>query len=473
LLTESLLLSLSGGAAALAVAWWTAGLLRQFQHPFRIRLAIDTAWDARMFLFAAAVSILTGLFFGAVPVLQTWRTDVNHTLKSSAGAGKPRSWLRSALIVAQVALSTVLLVASGLFVRTLHNARAQEAGLPAANLAVVRLEPLVQGYSDARGAGFYRDVLRATQAIPGVAHAALVRLVPFDGMRGGTDVVVPGNEPLQVDFNAVSPGYFETVGVPLLGGREFAERDAASAPPVAIVNDLFAARFWPGENPLGKQFALRRPPRMVTVVGVARDTQRRTYRDTSRPGFYVPSAQHYFGEMSLVVRTARAAALMVAPVRREIQALDPAMPLSGIETMEARLDDSLSQERLTAALATGLGLLALVLAAIGIYGVLSFSVARRTREIGIRMALGARSGGVAWMVLRESLLLAAAGIAIGASGALALGRLAAALLFGVTANDPITFGATGIVLASVAAAAALAPAWRASTLDPAATLRSE
>jgi predicted permease len=474
LLTESVLLSLMGGAAALAVAWWTSGLLGQFRQPFRIRLALDTSWDARIFVFAAGISILTGLLFGVAPVLQTWRADVNSSLKSSSNvAGRSRSWMPSVLIVLQVALSTVLLVGSGLFVRTLHNARAQDPTLQASNLVLARLEPLTAGYSDARGAAYYRDVLRAVQAIPGVTRAALVRIVPFGGMRGGTDVVVPGNPARQVDFNVVSPGYFQTVGLPVLRGREFAERDAATAPPVAIVNELFAARFWPGEDPLGKQFALTRPSRMVTVVGVARNGKFRNYRDELRPGFYLPSDQSYFGEMSLEVRTARSAALLAGAVRREIQAVDPSVPLTDVQTMEARLDDALSQERLTATLATGLGLLALVLAAIGIYGVLSFSVARRTREIGIRMALGARAGSVAWMVLRESLGLAAAGIAVGAAGAIALARLAAALLFGVSATDPVALGLAALVLASVAAAAALSPAWRASTLDPAATLRSE
>jgi predicted permease len=474
LLTESVLLSVMGGVAALAVAWWTSGLLAQFHRPFRIRLALDTTWDPRMLIFAAGISILTGLAFGAAPVLQTWRADVNGTLKStSAAAGRSRGTLRNVLIVVQVALSTVLLVASGLFVRTLHNARAEDPTLQAANLVLARLEPLTRGYSDARGSAYYRDVLRRVEAVPGVTRAALVRTVPFSGMRGGTDVVVPGNAARQVDFNVVSPGYFQTVGLPLLRGREFTGRDAGTATPVAIVNEIFAARFWPGEDALGKQFSLTRPPRLVTVVGVARDGKFRGYRDKLRPGFYVPADQNYFGEMTLEVRTAHAAALLAGAVRREIQEADPSVPLTDIETMEARLDDSLSQERLTATLATGLGLLALVLAAIGIYGVLSFSVARRTREIGIRMALGAYSGSVAWMVVRESLVLAAAGIAIGAAGAVALARLAAALLFGVTATDPVTFGLTAAVLASVAAAAALAPAWRAATLDPAATLRSE
>jgi predicted lysophospholipase L1 biosynthesis ABC-type transport system permease subunit len=240
-----------------------------------------------------------------------------------------------------------------------------------------------------------------------------------------------------------------------------------------VVNDILAAQFWPGQDPLGKQFRLTNPARTVTVVGVVRDGKFRGYRDERRPGFYVPAAQSYRREMTLEARTAGEAAPFAGAVRREIQTLDASMPLTEMVTMKTRLDEVLSQERLIAGFATGLALLALVLSAIGIYGVLSFAVARRTREIGIRMALGARPLEVSRMVLRESAALAVCGFALGGAGAIVLARMAKALLYRVTPTDPAAFGLALVLLVTVAFAAALIPAYRASRLDPAATLRSE
>jgi len=341
------------------------------------------------------------------------------------------------------------------------------------NLLVVALEPTTQGYTAARGAALYNEVLQRIRLLPGVRTAALVNIVPFSGRRGGTDIIGPDQSRQQVDFNIISPDYFRTAGLPLLRGREFTSRDTAAGGGVAVVNELFATRFWPGQDPIGEQFRTTQPERLLTVVGVVRDGKFRNYRDVYRPGFYVPVEQQYAGGMSLEVRTADPAALLVAPVRREIQAIDSSMPLTDMQTMKARLDDSLSQERLVASLAGGLGLLALTLSALGIYGVLSFSVSRRTREIGIRMALGARSVEVAAMILRESILLAGIGLAIGVAGALALARLATAMLYGVSSRDPVAFGITVATIVTIAALAAAIPAWRGASLDPATTLRGE
>jgi predicted permease len=474
LLIESLLLAAMGGAAALVVAAWASSFLAQFHRAFRIPLAIDASWDVRVLVFAIGVSVVTGLLFGSAPVLQTWRADLTHALKAgAAAAGNPRSRLRSVLLIGQVALSTVLLAGAGLFVRTLHNARAQDPTMGADRLLLVKLEPSVNGYSATRGQSFYDDALRLVRAVPGVKSAALVSVVPFGGMRGGTDIIAPDQTKRQVDFNVISPGYFQTTGLALLRGREFTERDRADASPAAVVNEILAARFWPGEDPLGKQFRMVNSPRTVTVVGVVRDGKFRGYRDALRPGFYVPVAQQYRGEMTLEARTAGEAAPFGAAVRREIGTLDASMPLTEVLTMKARLDDVLSQERLIASFASGLGLLALALSAIGIYGVLSFAVSRRTREIGIRMALGARPFEVSRMVLRESAALAACGFAIGGAGAAMLARMAKLLLYGVTPTDPAAFGFALALLITVACVSALIPAYRAARLDPAATLRSE
>ncbi len=474
LVVESLLLAAMGGVTAVVVSGWVTRFLAQFRRGFRIPLAIDTGWDMRVLGFAIGVSLVTGLLFGSAPVLQTWRADLSDALKAGAAAsGHSRSRLQSTLLVVQVALSTVLLAGAGLFVRTLHNARAEDPMGSGENILEAKLEPSVNGYPEARGQRFYEDVLRRVRAIPGVKSAALVSTVPFSGIRGGTDIVAPDQSNRQVDFNVISPEYFQTTGLALLRGREFTERDRADGAPVAVVNDVLAAQFWPGEEPLGKPFRLANTGRTVTVVGVVRDGKFRGYRDVLRPGFYLPAAQQYRGEMTLEARTIGEAAPLIVTVRREIHDLDAAMPLTETRTMKTRLDDVLSQERLVASFASGLGLLALALSAIGIYGVLSFAVSRRTREIGIRMALGARPFEVSRMVLRESAALAGCGFAIGGAGALMLARMAKALLYGVTPTDPAAFGWAFAVLSVVALASGLAPALRAARLDPASTLRSE
>jgi predicted permease len=470
-LVESLILAALGGAAALAVGSAVSAFLQQFHRAFHIRMTLDTGWDWRVAVFAVAVSLLTGLLFGAAPMLETWRADLNDGLRAgTAGGGQPRSRLRSALLIGQVALSTVLVAGAGLFVRTLHNARAEAPSREPAHILLVRLEPLVSGYSIERAQRFYTGVLDAVRALPGVRAAALLNIVPFGGMRGGADIVAPDGVRQQVDFNIVSPGYFETGSVPVVSGRDFSDRDAA---PVAVVDERFAARFWPGEDAVGRTFRTVQPARVLTVVGVVRDGKVRGYRDALRPGFYVPLAQQYRGEMTLEVRSSANAALLAGAVRRSIAALDPALPLPDFQTMEAQLDEALSEERLVAAFATGLGGLALVLAAVGLYGVLSYSVVRRRREIGVRMALGARPAEVSRLVLRQSALLAGGGLALGAVGAALLARLAKSLLYGVQPLDPLAFGAAVALLALVAATAAAVPAWRAARVDPASTLRGD
>lgn len=473
LLVEGLLLSLLGGVAAVVVAAFASGFLEQFHRPFRIRLAIQPGWDLRVFAFAIAVSVATGLFFGAVPLLQTWRTDLNAGMRSGSTARNPRFGLRNLLLVGQIALSTTLLAGSALFTRTLDNARAQDPTLRPENVLTIALSPAVQGYDAKRGAQFYRDALSRAESVPGVKSAALVYVTPFENRRGGTDVVLPGQAKQQVDFNVVSSGYFQNIGLPILRGREFSQRDNDAAPEVAVINEQFAARFWPGENPLGRQFTMVRAKRAATVVGVSKDSKFRNYRDTPRPEVYLPMAQDYMAEATMEIRTAIPATQLAAAIRREIQAIDPSMPLTDIRTMRARLDDSLSQERLLASLASGLGALALLLAAVGIYGVLSFAVSRRTREIGVRIALGARPGEVAGLIVRESATVTAAGLVTGMVGAFALARLATGLLYGVDAGDPASFGIACAVLAMASGVAAAVPAYRAASVDPADTLRAE
>ena len=476
LTTESVLLSLAGGAAGIAVACWTSALIRLYPRPFKIPLAFDTRVDAPALGFALLLSLATGVLFGLLPARRAARPDLVLTLKSEAPHASLRGFaLRNALVVAQVALSLVLLIGAGLFVRTLRNAQASDPAFRTGSAVLVKLDLAVAGYSDARGKPFYTQVLERARVLPGVESPALVWIPPLGGMRGGTDVLPPGAaRPLQVNWNIVSPGYFRTLGLPIESGRDFDDRDTASAPPVAVVNQVMARRFWPGQDPIGK--LLRRanggsPP--LEVVGVVQDGRMLNFREDVRPCFYRPVTQSYLPEMTLIARTPGGPALALAEIRRELRALDKDLPASDAETMDAHLRRALSQERLTASLLSGLGVLALALAVIGIYGAMSFAVAQRTREIGIRMALGAQAPAVLAMILRHAAVLLGAGLVIGWAAAAIVTRYAASLLYRVSPTDPWTFGAVSSVLAAAAMLACYLPARRATRVDPTVALRYE
>jgi predicted permease len=476
LTTESVLLSLVGGAAGIAVASWTSALIGLYPRPFKIRLALDTHVDAPVLGFALLLSLTTGVLFGLVPARRASRPDLAVSLKSQTPrAGLRGIALRNGLVVAQVALSLVLLIGAGLFVRTLRNAQASDPAFRTGNAVLVNLELGVAGYSNARGKQFYAQALERARLLPGVESPALVWMPPLGDVRAGTDVLPPGaSRPLQVNWNIASPGYFGTLGLPLVRGRDFNDRDTESAPPVAIVNEIMARRFWPGEDPIGKLLHNadpRTPP--LEVVGVVRDGRMQSFRENMRPCFYRPIAQRYVPEMTLVARTPGGPSLALSEIRRELRALDKDMPVSGAETMRAHLDRALSQERLTASLLSGLGLLALALAVVGIYGVMSFSVAQRTREIGIRMALGAQASAVLAMILRHAGILLGAGLAIGWAAAAIVTRYAASLLYGVSPTDPWTFVAVASLLAAAAMIACYLPARRAAHVDPTMALRHE
>jgi predicted permease len=374
-------------------------------------------------------------------------------------------------VVAQVALSVVLLAGAGLFLRTVDKARAEDVTRQPEKVLVAGLDPVLQGYDNARSRLFFQQVLDRVKALPGVESAAMVYLIPNGGMRGGTDIVVDRAK-IQVDYNVVSPDYFPMIGLPVLGGRGFTDQDREGAPAVAVINELMARRFWPGRNPLGRRFRLTgREGGEVEVVGLVRDGKFRNFRDTHRPCFYLPLAQAGRRQMNLEVRAAGDLAALVAAIRSEVRAIDPAIPLADVLTLETIRERSLSQERLIASLLAGCGGVALLLAAIGIYGVMAFAVAQRTREIGIRMALGARAGDVAAAVLRRCALLALAGLAIGLAAAAALSRLVASLLYGVSPRDPAVLAGSSLALVLTALLAGYLPARRASRIDPATALR--
>ncbi|HVX65219.1 MAG TPA: ABC transporter permease [Bryobacteraceae bacterium] len=471
LLTESLLLAVLGGAAGLLVAVWVSHYFASFETPFGIPLALDVGMDARGLGFSLAMVLAAALVSGLVPALQASRRDLTLAIKQgTTGTPAARFGLRNALVIAQVALSVLLVGGAGLFVRTLQNARAAEPTVDSEDVVLVTLDLASAHYGPAKAAQFYSRVLDSARSVPGVRNAALVWIMPWSGMRGGTNVSAGSRANVQVDYNLVSPEYFETVGMPFLRGRGLSGRDGATR--LAVINETFARTFWPGADPLGRQFT-GYDKAVYEVAGVVKDAKFRGIRDQTRPGFY--ASLYSAGEVAdvtLEIRAAANPAAVLAAAQARIREIDREIPLSA-RTLRAFIDASLSRERLMASLAAGLGALALALAAIGIYGVVSFAVAQRTREIGIRVALGATGGDVRRMVLRQVLAVTAAGIALGLAAALGAGRLIANMLYGVTANDAATYTGVVVLFTAVAAAAGYFPARRAARTDPLIALRWE
>jgi predicted permease len=436
---------------------------------------LATGIDGRVLAFAVSLSVLTGVVFGLIPLRQVSHIELAHALKSEGPRhGRRRFGARNLLVVAQVALSLILLAGAGLFVRTLRNAQAADVTRNPENVLLLNLDLTARKYDAVRGQRFYDALLDRLHALHGVRSAAYVLVVPFGGWRGGMNIVPrPGDTPVQVDFNSVSAEYFQTVGIPLVRGRGFDAHDREGAAGVVVVNEQMARRFWPGEDPIGRQIELEQPKRLAEIVGVVRDGRFRGYRAQVNPCFYVPLAQRHIPRMNLEVRTAGDPGRLVAAVRHEIQSLDRDLLVPEFQTLRSFRDAGLGQERLSAALLSGLGILAALIAAIGIYGVLAFAVAQRTREIGIRMALGAASRQVMRSVLADALALIGAGVAIGFVAALALVRFISSLLFGVSSTDPAVYAGTAGILIAVGALASYLPARRASRVDPVVALRCE
>ena len=378
------------------------------------------------------------------------------------------------LITVQVALSVVLLIGAILFVRTLRNAEAADPTRDPGSVLLLKVNLAERKYDETRGKQFYSELLARVHTLPGVRSTALVYVVPMGGRRGGNNIVPhPGDKPVQVDFNVVSEEYFQTVGLPMVRGRAFNAGDRDGSPNVAIINEQMAQRFWPGEDPIGKQIGLEQPTRIAEIIGIVRDGRFRNYRAPIHPCFYVPFSQEYEGTMSLEVRAAGDPMRLVAPVRRQIHALDEELVAGDVWTLKSFRDAGLGQERSSAALLSGFGVLAVALAGIGLYGVLAFAVARRTHEIGIRMALGASRSNVLVLVTGQGMVLTLVGLAAGLICAFGLTRLVASSLYGVQPTDPITFGGAAAFVALVALLASYLPARRAAKVDPMVALRYE
>jgi len=421
-------------------------------------------------LFTAGVTLLTGILFGLVPALRAARIDVQPGLQRDTRSS--RSGFTHVLVVAQIALSLVAVVGAGLYTRTLRNLRAIDLGMNIHNLTVLRLVPAASGYSAEQDAGFARRVLARLQAIPGVESVALSRFSPLQG-SGTTEIEVPGVAPpaaRRVNAGAVTARFFETMGIPVLLGRGIEERDIAGAPGVAVINEALARAYFPHGPALGRHFRMRAQD--YEIVGVVRDSKLTGLRQAPEPAVFTsyPQNPSDFRAFSVEVRSVGNPA---AAIRRAVSEVDANFPSFPMKTEEETVDDLLSQERLFAALSAIFGALALLLAAIGLYGVRAYAVARRTSEIGIRMALGADRRAITHMILRETGWLALAGVAVGLAAAYSLTRYMQSMLYGIAPRDFWTFAGAAALLTAVAAFAGYLPARRAAQVDPMIALRHE
>jgi len=484
LLTESLLLSTAGGALGLLVAFWMTDALTSFFPSISYQIVLSVAPDARALAFTLTVSMLTGVVFGLAPAFQASKTDLVPVLKGEAVyAGRARHFsLRSLLVVAQVALSLVVLVCAALFVQSFRNAKSIDPGFATHGAVLVSVNPGLFGYEKEQGREFYRQLSERVRATPGVEAAGLVDWMSLGDSSNWWGPLYPADQPpppsgegLGAPAQVVGPGYFKAMRIALVAGRDFEERDRDGLKPEAIIlNETLAHRLWPGENPLGKRLLLGRTnPDTLEVVGVARDGKVRTLGEAQRPALYVTVEQTYQPGMTLVVRAPGDAGATVAAVRGVMRSLDPRMPLYNVKTIEQHLTWAFWAQNMAASLSTAFGLLALMLAATGLYGVIAYTVAQRTHEIGIRVALGAQARDILRLVLGQGMWLTLAGVAAGLAASFALAQLLASLLYGISPADPVTYILVALALACVALVACLVPARRATKVDPMVALRYE
>jgi len=485
LLTESVLLGLLGGAAGLLLSLAAVRLLTAFGAAGVPRLnEIDT--DARVLVFALLVSLLTSALFGLAPALYSSKLDLSEALKKggrTAAGGARRNRLRGLLVVSEVALALVLSVAAGLMMRSFIRLSNVNPGFDAARLVTLEIELPETGYREKeRQAAFQRQLLQRVASLPGAQSVATVNYLPFSGNDFNAGFVVEGrpapasSERPRAFYRTVSAGYFTAMGIALRAGRVFGDGDHAQAPPVAVIDEAAARRYWPGEDPLGKRIKQGRAESKgpwVTVVGVVGSTSHTALDVAAQPEIYLPYPQNVAPAFVLVARGPADTAAFASAVRREVAAADRGLPVSNLKTMEELVVRSVALPRLYALLLTIFAGVALTLAAAGIYGVLSYSVSQRTQEMGVRMALGARALDIYALVLRQSMLLILAGLGAGGVMAFALTRLLSGMLYEVSATDPLTFALIPLVLVGVALVASLLPARRAAKVHPMVALRQE
>ena len=485
LLIESLLLSIVGGGAGLLLAIWIVKGLLAFKPPMDFPLTIDLGLDWRVLLFSLGVSVIAGAVFGLAPALQSTRPNLAHALKdTSAQGGASRTRLRSVLVVAQIAISLVVLIAAGLVVRTLQQLQTMNPGFDPKNALTMSFDLSLQGYDEAHGQQFYRQLAQRVQALPGVKSAGVSSYIPLSLNYNSRSIYVEG-EPIERGANApsamnasVGPRYFETMATPIVSGREFTEQDVEKSEQVAIVNETFVRRLMPAVKSSAEAVGKRvswgdASGPFMRIVGVAGDGKYFNIAEDARAFIWAPLAQDYVSNGAIMVRTTGNPQTMFAAVRGEVQALDPNLPLFDTTTLTEHMRLALFPAKVAAMVLGVFGLVALLLSAIGIYGITSYAVSQRTHEIGIRMALGAQLGDVLRLVLNHGLKLTLIGAAIGLAGAYMATRAITSVLYGVSATDPLTFISVSVLLIGVALFACYVPARRATKVDPLVALRNE
>jgi predicted permease len=490
MLTETLLLGLLGGLLGVILGEWAnpGNVSNIASSSSSVPIRLDFSFDWHVFAYSFVAALLAGAFVGLWPALRASRADLNSILQGGPGetAGKGRHRLRSALVVAQVAGSLLLLIIAGLFVRSLRHAETMYLGFDPEHVLNVSVNPQGIGYDEARSNEFYRQLEARARALPGVQSVSLSYGVPM----GNTNIVhagavifegqqlSAGQQPPSLFFNSIDPGYFATMRVPLIRGREFSAFDNESAPQVAIVNQTMADRFYPHQDPIGKRFSVKTatgPAKTWQIVGIAGNGKYVFIAEEPTPFFYVPLAQNYISTRALQVRSSVQPETLLTPVQNIVHKLAPDLPIMDARTMKQTLEgqNGLSVFRTGATVAAEIGAIALILAVVGIYGIVSFSAAQRTREIGIRMALGGSARDVVGLILQQGVRMVAAGLGIGLLAALGITRVMTRLLVGVSPSDPLTYITVALLLGAVALAACWIPARRATHVDPNIALRYE
>jgi predicted permease len=484
-LTETILLSLAGGAGGAVLGNWVCRGLETLRPLGDFPIRFNLGFDWRVFSYISGVALFTGIVAGLVPALRVSRTDLNETLRES-GRGSSgdggRHPIRNILVVAQVAGSLILLVAAGLFMRSLAQAKSIDLGFNPHNVLNVGVDPGLQGYEQPRAEAFFREFLRRAKALPGVDSASYAYTVPMNYYSTAADIYAEGQASAlgkkipSAGYNVVSPEYFTVMQVPILQGRAFTDADTSTSTPVAVVDQLMASRLWPNQDPIGRKFSTKSATGpFITIVGVTKNGRNGSLIDPPDMYFYQPSTQNYRSTHVLQLRSALPPDSLIPAVQAVARELDPTLPLFDVMPMERTLAgvNGYFLFNVGVAFAGVLGGLGMLLAVVGLYGVVSFTANRRTHEIGIRMALGAQSGNIFALVLRQAVLLVAAGIALGLIAALAVARLLSTMLIGLGPYDPVTFASVSGILVVVALIACFLPARRAAKLDPSNALRYE